>query len=229
MVLSARHSPAERLTGSLVRMDIVPEPIEGYMEGLAARYDEPVVTEMEAYASEHGFPIVGRLCGVTIELLARAIGARRVFELGSGFGYSAYWFSRATGADGEIHCTDGDPNNEARARGYLERAGYWDRVSYHVSDAVEALEATDGDFDVVYCDIDKHGYPDAWRASRDRIRPGGLWICDNTLWSGRVAIDEKDENTRAIDEHNRLVSADPDFVTTIVPTRDGLMAALRIG
>ncbi len=209
-------------------MNIVPEGIEDYMRGLAARHDEHVLVEMEEHAAEHGFPIVGRLCGLTIEILARAVGARRVFELGSGYGYSAYWFARACGPEAELHLTDGDAANELKARGYLERAGVWDRVTFHVGDALESFAAVDGDFDVVYCDIDKHGYPEAWRAARNRIRPGGLWICDNTLWSGRVLDDQPDEWTAAIDEHNRLVSADPDFVSVIVPTRDGLMAALRI-
>lgn len=209
-------------------MDIVKEGIEDYMRGLASRHDEPVLLEMEAYAKEHGFPIVDRLCGVTIELLARAIGAKRVFELGSGFGYSAYWFARATGPEGEIHLTDGDEENEKRARDYLGRAGVWDRVTFHVGYALDGFAGVDGDFDVVYCDVDKHGYPEHWKAARDRIRPGGLWICDNTLWSGRVIEDDKDEWTTAIDEHNRLVSDDPDFLSTIVPTRDGLMVALRL-
>ena len=120
-------------------------------------------------------------------MLARAIGARRVFELGSGFGYSAYWFARATGAEGEIHLTDGDAANERKAADYLGRAG----VSGPHAPTTSATRsrrspAVEGDFDVVYDDIDKDGYPDAWRAARDRVRVGGLYICDNTLWYGRV-------------------------------------------
>jgi predicted O-methyltransferase YrrM len=197
------------------------------MRGLASRHDEPVLVEMESFAAENGFPIVGRLCGVAIELLARSVGAKRVFELGSGYGYSAYWFARATGAEGEIHLTDGDPRNEERARDYLSRAGVWDRISYRVGDALTSFAAVEGDFDVVYCDVDKQGYPDCWRAARDRIRAGGLYICDNTLWSGRVLDEKPDEWTSAIIEHNRLVAADPDYVSIIIPTRDGLLVAVR--
>ena len=208
-------------------MNIVSDSAEAYMNELASRWDEPVLSAMEEYASENGFPIVGRLCGLTIEILARGIGARRVFELGSGFGFSAYWFARATGPQAEIHLTDGDPTNRDRAEDYLSRAGVWDRITYHVGDALTSFGKVGGAFDVVYCDVDKDGYPDCWRAARDRIRPGGLWICDNTLWSGRVTEPDPDEWTRAIDEHNRLVCSDPDFVSVIVPTRDGLMVALR--
>src|SRR6266508_2120130 len=105
------------------RLDIVNPQVEEYMHGFLSPYDEPVLLEMEAEGKERGFPIIGRLVGVTVELLARAVGARRVFELGSGYGYSAYWFCRAAGRDGEVHCTDEDPENEKKALDYLGRAG----------------------------------------------------------------------------------------------------------
>src|SRR5438094_4030506 len=149
-------------------MEIVNPEIEDYMASLLTRYNEPVLLEMEAEGRERGFPIVGRNVGVTLEVLARSVGAQRVMELGSGYGYRAYWFARAVGEGGEVHCTDGDPENAKSAESYLSRAGLWDRVTYHVGDAVEQLATVDGEFDIVYDDIDKHGYPDAWRAARER-------------------------------------------------------------
>jgi predicted O-methyltransferase YrrM len=212
-------------------MDIVDPRIETYMASLLARHDEPVLLEMEAEGNERGFPIVGRLVGVTLEVLARSIGARRVVELGSGFGYSAYWFSRAIGSAGELHLTDGDADNERKAMDYLGRAGLWTPVRFHVGDAVEELGRLDGEFDVIYDDIDKDGYPDAWRAARERIRVGGLYLCDNVLWSGRVTgeeIDPRPAYTEAILEHNRLIAEDERYRSTIVPTRDGVMVAIRV-
>jgi predicted O-methyltransferase YrrM len=169
---------------------------------------------------------------VVIEILARAIGARRVFELGSGYGYSAYWFSRAIGPVGELHLTDGDPENERRAMGYLSRAGLDGPVTFHVGDAVTSFAEVPGQWDVVFCDIDKDGYPDAWRAARDRIRPGGLYICDNTLgWgSGNVATGEgRQEWIAAVRRHNETIFADDGFVATILPIRDGVLVANRKG
>ena len=214
-------------------MDIVDPRVEGYMRSLLVRYDEPVLLEMEAEGRERHFPIIERLVGVTVELLARSVGAARVFELGSGFGYSAYWFARAVGPGGEVHCTDGDPANRPKALGYLSRAGLADPIRWHVGDAVTNLAEVEGEFDVVYCDIDKEGYPNAWRAARERIRVGGLYLCDNVLWSGQVAEPEADHGrdertTDAILEHNRLIAEDERFVSTIVPTRDGVFAALRV-
>ena len=202
------------------------------MRSLLTRYDEPVLLEMEAEGKERGFPIIGRLVGVTVELLARSVGAKRVFELGSGFGYSAYWFSRAVGATGEVHGTDGDPANEPKALDYLSRAGLAEPIRWHVGDAVTHLGAVEGEFDVVYNDIDKDGYPAAWMAARERIRLGGLFVCDNVLWSGRVAVQDPDDArplyTQAILEHNRLIADDERFVSSIVPTRDGVFVALRV-
>jgi caffeoyl-CoA O-methyltransferase len=215
-------------------MDIVDPRIEDYMAARLARFDEPVLLEMEAEARERRFPIVGRNVGVTLEVLARSVGARKVVELGSGFGYSAYWFARAVGADGEVHCTDGDPDNERKALEYLGRAGLDGPIRYHVGDAVEQLAALTPPFDVVYNDIDKDGYPAAWLAAREVVRPGGLYICDNVLWYGRVTgvepygDDWERETTEAVLEHNALIADDDRYVSTIVPTRDGVLVAVRI-
>jgi caffeoyl-CoA O-methyltransferase len=215
-------------------VDIVDPRIEAYMEERLRRLDEPVLLEMEEYGTSRNFPIVGRNVGVTLEVLARSVNARRIMELGSGFGYSAYWHARAVGSGGEVHLTDGDPDNEARAADFLGRAGLADRIHFHVGDAVTEMAALDGEFDIVFCDIDKHGYPDAWRAARERVRVGGLYVCDNVLWYGRVAVEEeatggRAEWTPAILEHNRLIAEDERYLSTIVPTRDGVLVATRLG
>ena len=213
-------------------MDIVDPRIETYMEERLRRFDEPILLEMEAYGEEHGFPLVGRNVGVTLEVLARSVGARRIMELGSGYGYSGYWHARAVGPGGEVHLTDGDPENERKAAGYLERAGLADRITFHLGDAVTEMEELDGEFDVVFSDIDKDGYPAAWKAASERIRPGGLYVCDNVLWYGRVAVEDPDDArphyTEAVLEHNRLVAEDERYVSTIVPTRDGVLVAIRV-
>jgi predicted O-methyltransferase YrrM len=203
--------------------------VEAYLTELAGlEHGDAVLAEMEEYARQNGFPIVGRASGRFLELAARSIGARRVMELGSGFGYSAYWFARAVGESGEIVCTDGDAANAERAEGYLTKAGVWPRIRYRVGDALAGFAEETGDFDIVYCDVDKDGYPDCWRAARDRIRVGGLYLCDNVVWSGRVARGEHDAWTAAIDEHNRMVAADERYVGSINPVRDGVMIALRV-
>lgn len=210
-------------------MDIVHPRFDEYMRSRLTRYDETVVLEMEAEADRRGFPAVGRNVGVTLEVLARSIGARRVFELGSGFGYSAYWFARAVGPDGDVHCTDGDPENVSAGEAYLARAGLGDRVTYHMGDALTSFADVDGEFDIVFVDIDKPGYPDAWRAGSQRLRVGGLYIADNTLAAGSGNVLGEGEVPDAMREHNRLIADDDRFVSTIVPTREGVLVAVRVG
>src|SRR5215207_3729984 len=98
----------------------------------------------------------------------------------------------------------------------------WARQAYGNGCAIRSgtpfmsFAGEEGDFDVVYCDVDKDGYPDCWRAALDRIRVGGLWLCDNTIWSGRVATGTDSEGsagyTAFIREHNRLVAEDSRYV-----------------
>ena len=160
--------------------------VEAYLTELAgAEHGDAVLVDMEEHAAQHGFPIVGRATGRFLELAARSVGARRVMELGSGFGYSAYWFARAVGGQGEIVCTGRGRGQRRRAEQYLTAAGVWTGSGTGSVTRSAGLPRRSGEFDVVYCDVDKDGYPDCWRAARDRIRVGGLWLCDNVLWSGR--------------------------------------------
>jgi caffeoyl-CoA O-methyltransferase len=221
----------DHTSGATVILD---DAVSDYLTDLAvAGHHDQVLGEMESRAAEHGFPIVGRAVGRFLETAARMVGATRVCELGSGYGYSAYWFARAVGSDGEVVCTDGSADNATLAENYLRRAGLWEPITWHTGDALEGLAATEGEFDVIYCDVDKGGYPDCWEAARQRIRVGGIWLCDNVLWDGRVVTGEDREGlpagwTAAIQQMNRAVADDPDWISTIAPIRDGVLLAVRI-
>lgn len=210
-------------------MNLLPQDVADYLRGLHDRFDDPVLLEMEAIAEERRFPIVGRMVGAALEMLARSVQAKRVFELGSGFGFSAWWFARAVGAGGEVTLTDGDPANTELSQDLLRRAGLASRCRFLTGDAVTSLNSTEGEFDVVYCDIDKEGYPDAFAAAAERIRVGGLYLCDNVLWSGKVADPANTESsTQSIRAHNVAVFSDSRFLTTIIPIRDGVICALKL-
>ncbi len=210
-------------------MNIVDPGIEDYLRRL---YDDgdPVRLEMEALGAERKFPIVGPLVGRHLGVLARAIGARRVFELGSGYGYSALHFARAVGEGGVVHCTELDAGNVALAKKFLEKAGVWTRVTYHREEATAALRRVGGTWDIVYNDIDKDGYPDTVELAFTHLRPGGLFITDNVLWSGRVLDGQGDGSamTNGVQEFTRRLFAHRGFLTTIDPTRDGVAVALRL-
>ena len=205
--------------------------IEDYMRSLVGQTDHPVLAEMEAVAKENNFPIVGRLVGVFLETLAKTVNAIRIFEFGSGYGYSAYWFAKAVGANGQVICSDGDSSNKEKAEQYLRSADLWDRIDFRVGLAQEIFAQMEGLFDICYNDVDKGDYPEIWRLAKDRIRPGGLYIADNVLWHGRVAVENYVDIvpgwTEAILEHNQLIFNDPKFDAFINPTRDGVIVARK--
>ena len=168
--------------------------------------------------------------GRELQQLALSIGAKRVFELGSGYGYSALHFARAVGADGAVHCTDLSDDNVRLAQDFLTRAGVWGRITYYREDAPSALRRVGGTWDVVYNDIDKHGYPETVDLAHERLRKGGLFVTDNTLWSGRV-LEGEDDGTKAtagVKEFTRRLFAHKGFLTRIDPTRDGVAVALKL-
>ena len=207
---------------------LVSPELDAYIRELIPARD-PVIAEMEAYAAEHDVPIVGPAVATLLEVLARSIGAARVFELGSAIGYSTAFFARAVGKGGQVFYTDGSEENARRAKGYLERMGFDDRVTIKVGDAVTSLEATTGYYDVIFIDVDKDGYPAALQAAAPRVRRGGYLLADNVLWSGKV-VDSKvrDAATEGIRTFNKRLFSLEEFRSVIVPLRDGVAIARRL-
>jgi len=208
---------------------IVEVKTEKYLHSLLPKRDA-VLRAMEGYAARREIPIVGPACGRMLYQLARLIGARRVFEMGSAIGYSTLWLARAVGPEGIVFYTDGDPSNAGRAEAYLKKAGVRGRVRILVGDALTLLDATEGQFDLIFNDVDKTQYPDALSRAVDRVRPGGLLVTDNALWYGRAArpAPPGDLETRAIQKFNRLIHRSPKLFTTIIPLRDGLAVCTKL-
>jgi predicted O-methyltransferase YrrM len=203
-------------------VDIVKPAIDRYLHDLANPRD-PILREMEVLAAERGFPIVGPVVGRLLHLLARTIGARRVIELGSGFGYSGYWFARAVGPGGHVMLTEGSADRAAEATDFLKRGNLLDRVSVKVGNGLEIIERIGGEFDIVFNDIDKQDYPAVLDRAAAALRPGGLLISDNMLWFGSVLEeDPSDASARGVKELTRMLYASEEFETVLIPIRDGV-------
>jgi caffeoyl-CoA O-methyltransferase len=209
-------------------LDIVHPKVERYLESLIPPRDR-VMAEMEARAEREGIPIVGPLVGRLFLQLALISGARRVMELGSAIGYSTMWWARGVGPDGEVWYTDASEENAHDAIRYLERGGVAQRVHFMVGDAVTCMASVKGRFDIVFCDIDKPGYPAALRAAMPRLRRGGLLVVDNTLWKGWVASRwGGGASTKAVKRLNALTYANDDAAFTVVlPLRDGVSVVVK--
>jgi len=204
--------------------------VQSYMlEQLPERPNE--LFAMEHYASETGFPIIGPVAGNLCYQIARIIGARKVFEMGSGYGYSTAWFAKAVyeNGGGTVHHVVWDSELSAKARVHLGSLGYADIVQYHVAEAVKTLESTPGPFDLIFNDIDKNAYAESLSVIEKRLRPGGILIVDNMLLKGRI-FEESDRsaNTMGVRELTARINLSEEWVGSIVPIRDGLLLAYRV-
>ncbi len=210
----------------------MPEPmfhpqLVDYLDSLVPPRDA-VLAEMEDYAREIKFPIIGTAAGYFNYILARISGATQIFEMGSGFGYSTAWFARAVleNGGGNVHHVVWDDELSNKARGYMSRLGYSDVVKFHSAEAIRTLAETEGMFDIIFNDIDKHAYPASIAGIKQKLKPGGILIIDNMLWHGAI-FDPTDatDNTRGVNEVTRMLTTDPDFKSTLVPIRDGMIMA----
>jgi caffeoyl-CoA O-methyltransferase len=188
------------------------------------------LARMERIAKKIDFPIIGPAVGQLCYLLARATGARRVFELGSGFGYSTAWFARAVkeNGGGTVDHVVWDDNLSRQARKHLAALKLDNVVRYTVGEAVETLRGAEGEFDLIFNDIDKQAYPEALPVIESKLKTGGMLITDNLLWSGRI-FDPKDKSpaTRGVRKLTQLVMQSPRWTASIVPIRDGVLIARR--
>ena len=208
---------------------LLSESLDRYLEGLVpARGEE--LAKMEGEARRSGFPIIGPTCGHFCYLVTRLIGARQVFEMGSGYGYSTAWFARAVqeNGGGRVVHTVWEAALSQKARAHLATLGYADIVEYRVAEAAAELRRTDGAFDLVFLDIDKEGYPAALDVIEDKLRPGGVLLADNMLLSGSILKDgDRSPRTQAVREFTRRIMEGDRWIGSIVPQRDGLLLAYR--
>ena len=212
----------------MARQIIAPEVTE-HLETLVPKR-APELARMERYAKKTRFPIIGPAVGQLCYLLARTIGARKVFELGSGFGYSTAWFARAVkeNGGGVVHHVVWDAELSRQAREHLDALGLSDQVRYTVGEAVATLRETDDTFDLIFNDIDKHAYPAALPVIESKLRRGGLLVTDNLLWSGRI-FDRKDRtpDTMGVRKLTRQITKSPVWTASIIPIRDGVLVARK--
>ena len=209
--------------------ELVFPQVQAYLDGLVPPRS-PEMEAMEAYARDQGFPAIDAATGQLCYQIARMVGARSVFELGSGYGYSTAWFAKAVkeNGGGVVHHVVWDEGLSQSARGHLDVLEFCDVVQFHVGEAVQTLSETPGPFDLIFNDIDKQCYPASLPIIIEKLRTGGMLLVDNMLWYGRI-FDQNDrsESTEGVREITRLVFDDPAWIASLVPIRDGLLVAYR--
>jgi predicted O-methyltransferase YrrM len=209
--------------------DISYDKVQEYLTSLVPPR-EPELVKMEKYAEENHFPIIGAACGYYCYQLARMIGAKSIFELGSGYGYSTAWFAKAVkeNGGGVVHHTVWDEELSKQAAVHLSVLGSADVVKFHMAEAVETLRQAEGPFDIIFNDIDKEGYPDSLPIIKGKLRSGGLLIIDNMIWHGQI-LDPNDheKSTEAIRRFTRDITTDPDWIVSLAPMRDGMIIGYK--
>ena len=206
---------------------LVNPDIEKYIEKLSPT-DDKVIESMELYAVESEVPIVDNLVGRFLYQLALMSGAKKIFELGSGFGYSAYWFSKALSSDGRIICTDYSKDHKRKAEQFFKDGYVSEKLEFLTGNSLEILDGYNDLFDIVFNDVDKEFYPDVIDIAHRKLRVGGMLVTDNVLWYGKVIEKDVLPSTKGVKKFNELLKNDTRFFTTVIPLRDGLSVSVKL-
>src|SRR5207249_5859961 len=160
--------------------------------------------------------------GRFLKMLVRLTGARTVLELGMFTGYSALMMAEALPDDGRLITCEIDPKAEAIARPYFAESPHGHKITIRMGPALDTIKTLSGPLDLVFIDADKINYSNYYEACFPLVKPGGLIVGDNVLWSGKV-IDPEDDDTRAIVAFSKLVQSDPRVENVCLTVRDGMM------
>ncbi len=188
----------------------------------------PLLLEMENYGKKLQFPILNRLSARLLSLISISNKAKHVFEIGSGFGYSAMWIAIYNNYLEKIHLTDFKIQNLEMAREFFRIAGFENKIEVHIGDGLKILEEFDGQFDLIFNDANKIHYPKILEIAKKKLKVGGILISDNTLWHEKVLSEEIDEETLAIKEFNKRAFSDKDFISSFIPIGDGLIISVKV-
>ena len=167
----------------------------------------------------------GHIQGQILKMFCRMIDPVNILEIGTFTGYSA--ISMAEGLSSpDAHINTIEINDEMRPtiERFIKKAGFTDRITLHIGNALEIIPSLNKKFDLVFIDADKREYPNYYRMVLPMLNTGGYIIADNILWNGKVVepVDETDEYTKGILEFNKIVKEDKSFEKVILPFRDGL-------
>lgn len=212
--------------------NITPQPVADYLSALRRHpHDRLELIDREGRAE--GLPLVYPDTGALLHTLASGCGATRILEIGTCIGYSTLWMAAALPAGGTLITMEYDAARAARARDHFTAAGYADRVSVIVGDAMRFLHKVSGPFDVIFQDSDKQLYEPMLDRLVGLLRPGGLLVADNILWNGEVIpgyVAQKkysEEDTAAIVSFSRRVAQDPRLYTSFLPVGDGVSVSVK--
>jgi predicted O-methyltransferase YrrM len=170
----------------------------------------------------------GHLQGRLLAMISAMIRPDRILEIGTYTGYSALCLAEGLAPQGKVITLDINEELEERVRKYIADAGLQNAIDYRIGDAGELIPGIDEVFDLVFIDADKERYGKYYDLVIDKVRPGGFILADNVLRDGKVLDEKTDKDTRAIQEFNRKIHADPRVENVLLPVRDGIMLLRKV-
>lgn len=188
--------------------------------------DREILEEMEDYAFKNDFPIVERAVGNLLYTITKLKKPKLVVELGSGYGYSGYFFAKGI-EEGKVVLTDYQEKNINMAKDYYKRLNIYEKAEFNVGNAIN-IAKNYKDIDILFLDLEKSKYLDAILELKSNLKIGSLVIADNVLWYGKVVEEIIDEKTEKIKVFNEYMFTTDEFFSTIVPLRDGVLISLKI-
>lgn len=208
-------------------MIVYPE-IEEYLKKIAP-IPHWVLEKMEEYGKQRNFPMVGPLVGRLLFSLIEFGHVHTILECGSGFGYSAAWMARALPENSSITCIEYSSENISKAKEFLKELDVLHKVTFQQGNAIDIVPQLGQSYDLIFNDIDKSQYPKILPLLVEKLRIGGILISDNVLWKGKVIEENpEDDNTKYIQEFNKLLFDNKLLWTSIVPLRDGLSLSIKL-
>ncbi|MEY2483205.1 MAG: caffeoyl-CoA O-methyltransferase [Verrucomicrobiota bacterium] len=206
--------------------------IDAAVEQFARDHTEPE-SDLHVRLREETYRVMDRpqmqvdvIEGRFLKMLVRLTGARTVLEIGMFTGYSALMMAEGLPDDGRLITCEVDPKAEEIARRYFSASPHGSKIAIRMGPALETIKTLSGPLDLVFIDADKANYSNYYEAALPLLKPGGLIIADNVLWSGRV-LDPKDGDDHAIVAFNRMVQSDPRVENVCLTVRDGMMLARK--
>jgi len=192
--------------------------------------ESEVLLELRQICNEHyedKSMLSGFFQGRVLSMLSKMLRPKVVLEIGTYLGYSALCFAEGLAAGGKVITLDVNEDTNKVARSFIEKSQYAGRIEFHLGNAVEIIPKLSETFDLVFIDADKPNYTNYYNLVFDKVRPDGFIIADNVLWSGQVLLEEKDDNTLALHEFNKMIKTDARVSNVLLPIRDGLMVARK--
>lgn len=202
--------------------------IQDDMQDLLLNYCEPENELLKKIDRETNLKVLmprmlsGHYQGRVLSMLSKMISPKRILEIGTFTGYATLCLAEGLPADGLIYTLDINEELEDMVRGHFAESEFDAQIKYIIGDATQTVTQLEETFDLIFIDADKKNNGTYYDLVFDRLRPGGLIIVDNVLWSGKVLNAQQDKDTKNISTFNDKVAADKRVEKLILPVRDGL-------